>query len=160
MCLWRKTLKKKMGNGKSYSFLWHPCLPTHNAVLRFVQLPRSLLVCMYPSTPTSPSLHLSLIAQQRQRMLYFQLQNLMKCYPHPHHCLIVIVVSMLRGVCQKLHTYREREREREREGNACQCCIPTTNNSRLGTALSYEGFQQDTFFYLDGWWWGLGEGDG
>lgn len=44
-------------------------------------------------------------------------------------------------------TYRERD--------ACQCCLPTTTNSRLGSALSWEGFQQDTFFYLDGWWWGL-----
>lgn len=51
--------KRKWENGKSHSLLWHPCLPTHNAVLRFVQLPRSLLVCMYTSTPPPHTFPLS-----------------------------------------------------------------------------------------------------
>lgn len=65
--------KKKMGKSKSCSLLWHLCLPTHNAVPRFVQLPGLLLVYMY--LPTSPTPHLFLISQQRQGMLYFQLQH-------------------------------------------------------------------------------------
>lgn len=141
--------KRKWENGKSCCLLWHPCLPTHNAVFRFVQLPRSLLVCTYPST--TPTLHLSLITQQRHRMLHFQLQNLVQCCSTTTNPLIVIVVCMWRGVCQS-GIQTESETDSESERNACQCCIPTNPNSRLGSTLSWEGFQQDTFFYLDGWW--------
>lgn len=108
-----------MKNGKSCSLLWHLCLPTHNAVLRFVELPRSLLVCMYPSIP--PTLHLSLIAQQRRRMLYFRLQTLLQCYPHSLHPLdcysgkyvascrfLLLNLETKRGVFQMLHTDRDR----------------------------------------------------
>lgn len=56
--------KRKWESSKSHNLLQHPCLPTHNAVLRFVQLPRSLLVCMYTSTPPAAP-HLLLIAQQK-----------------------------------------------------------------------------------------------
>lgn len=101
--------KRKWENGKSCSLLWHPCLPTHNAVLRFVQLPRSLLVCMYPCAPP-PTRHLFLIAQQRRGMLYFPAAKpFLQHYSTTTNPLIVIV---LRGVCQKLNTEREWEKER------------------------------------------------
>lgn len=72
--------KRKWESSKSHSLLQHPCLPTHNAVLRFVQLPRSLLVCMYTSAqPAAP--HLLLIAQQKAAgCRYFGKGNPEQCY--------------------------------------------------------------------------------
>lgn len=72
--------KRKWESGKSHSLLQHPCLPTHNAVLRFVQLPRSLLVCMYTSTPPAAP-HLPLIARQKAAgCRYFGCGNLARRY--------------------------------------------------------------------------------
>lgn len=143
--------KRKWENGKSCCLLWHPCLPTNNAVLRFVQLPRSLLVCMYPSNPP-PHTHThstpfpyrptkaadAVFSAAKPPATLLHHQQPPDCYSSKY----------AEGSLPKA-TYRERERD------ACQCCLPTTTNSRLGSAVSWEGFQQDTFFYLDGWWWGL-----
>lgn len=110
---------------------------------------------MYPSTP--PPYTFPLSPNKGGGCCIFSC-NITPPSPAP---LIVIGVSTMRRVCQS-STHTERERERD----ACQCCILTTiTNSRLGCALSWEGFQRDTFFYLDGRRWrrrrrGAGDGGG
>lgn len=96
--------KRKWKNGKSCSLLWHPCLPTHNAVLRFVQLLRSLLVCMYPSTPPSSTFPLS--PNKGGGCCIFSCKTSCNVTP-TSTILIVVVVSTLGGVCQKLQRERE-----------------------------------------------------
>lgn len=139
LCLMLQPFHQKE-NGKTANPAACYGIRVYQPIMPFSDLFSSQDLSLCACIPPPPTPHLSLITQQRQRMLYFQLQTLLQHYPTTANPLIVKVVSMLRGVCQKLHTERD----------ACQCSSPTTSNSRLGSALSWEGFQQDTFFYLMG----------
>lgn len=116
-----KKKERKWESGKSHSLLQHPCLPTHNAVLRFVQLPRSLLVCMYTSTPPA-ALHLPLIAQQKAAgCRYFGCGNLARRYS--------AATSLLPRLLQRQVRNTARQTDREMPVNAA-----SPPNSRLGGA--------------------------